>query len=85
MWNEKWTSALRAEHYQDKDGVLVNTGTLNGFKTSGISINFDYSPFKNIVWRIEGRRLTSSDKIFERQNKNVNKNFAIASSVAVQF
>lgn len=85
MWNDKWTSALRAEHYQDKDGVLINTGTLNGFKTSGLSLNFDYSPFKNIVWRIEGRWLTSSDKIFIRQNENIKDNFAIVSSIAVQF
>jgi hypothetical protein len=85
LLNDRWTSALRAEHYQDKDGVIINTGTLNGFKTSGISLNFDYSQFKNLVWRIEGRWLTSSDKIFERQNKNVNENFAIVSSIAVQF
>jgi hypothetical protein len=85
MWNDKWTSALRAEHYQDKDGVLINTGTLNGFKTSGLSLNFDYSPFKNIVWRIEGRWLTSSDKIFIRQNENIKDNFAMVSSIAVQF
>ena len=84
-WNDKWTSALRAEHYQDKDGVIINTDSLNGFKTSGISLNFDYSQFKNLVWRIEGRWLTSSNKIFERQNKNVNENFAIVSSIAVQF
>ena len=85
IWNDKWTSALRAEHYQDKDGVIINTGSINGFKTRGISLNFDYSQFKNIVWRIEGRWLTSSDKIFTRQNKNVNENFAIVSSIAVQF
>jgi hypothetical protein len=85
LLNDRWTSALRAEHYQDREGVIINTGTLNGFKTSGISLNLDYSQFKNLVWRIEGRWLTSSDKIFERQNKNVNENFAIVSSIAVQF
>jgi hypothetical protein len=85
LLNDRWSSALRAEYYQDKDGVIVSTETPNGFQTSGISLNFDYSPFKNLVWRIEGRWLTSSDKIFTRQYKNVNENFSIVSSIAVQF
>jgi hypothetical protein len=85
MWKDKWSSALRAEYYQDKEGVIIPTGTPNGFKTSGLSLNLDYSPVKNIAWRIEGRWLQSTDKIFPRLNKNVNDNFAIISSIAVQF
>jgi hypothetical protein len=85
MWKDKWSSALRAEYYQDKEGVIIPTGTPNGFKTSGLSLNLDYSPVKNIAWRIEGRWLQSTDNIFPRLNKNVNDNFAIISSIAVQF
>ena len=85
LWTSKWSTALRAEYYQDKDGVIIVTGTPNGFKTSGLSLNLDYSPIKNVAWRLEGRWLTSTDKIFTRQNKNVNDNFAIVSSIAVSF
>lgn len=85
LWTDKWSTALRAEYYQDKDGVIIATGTPNGFKTRGLSLNLDYSPDKNIAWRLEGRWLTSTDKIFARQNKNVNDNFTIVSSIAVSF
>lgn len=85
LWTNKWSTALRAEYYQDKDGVIIVTGTPNGFKTSGLSLNLDYSPIKNVAWRLEGRWLTSTAKIFTRQKKNVNDNFAIVSSIAVSF
>jgi len=85
LWTDQWSTALRAEYYQDKEGVIIVTGTPNGFKTSGLSLNLDYSPFKNIVWRLEGRWLTSTDKIFPSQNKNANDNFTIVSSIAVSF
>ena len=85
LWTDQWSTALRAEYYQDKEGVIIITGTPNGFKTSGLSLNIDYSPFKNIAWRLEGRWLTSTDKIFPSQNKNANDNFAFVSSIAVSF
>jgi hypothetical protein len=85
MWKDKWSSAMRAEYYQDKDGVIIVTGTPNGFKTSGLSLNLDYSPVKNIAWRLEGRWFNSTDKIFLRQDKNVNDNFSIVSSIAISF
>ena len=82
---DRWSTSLRAEYYHDKDGVIIATGTPNGFQTSGLSLNLDYSPVKNVAWRLEGRWLDSIDKIFPRQNKNVNDNFAIVSSIAVSF
>ena len=85
LWNESWSSALRAEYYHDKEGVIVYTETPNGFQTSGLSLNIDYSPLKNIVWRLEGRWLSSRDKIFHKQNNLINENSAVVSSIAVQF
>jgi hypothetical protein len=85
VMSEKWSAALRAEYYQDKNGVIIDTSTPNGFSTSGLSINLDYSPVKSIAWRLEGRWLESADKIFQRRNKPVTDNFALVSSIAASF
>jgi hypothetical protein len=84
-FTDKWSTAARAEYYQDKGGVIITTGTTNGFKTSGLSLNLDYSPVKNVACRLEGRWLDSIDNIFQKQNENVNENFTIVSSIAVSF
>jgi hypothetical protein len=84
-FNEKWATALRAEYYQDKTGIIIPTGTPNGFETSGISINLDYFPESNIAWRIEGRYLNSSDNIYRVNNTMANDNLMIVSSIAVKF
>ncbi|MFD2033808.1 porin [Belliella marina] len=52
-----WKTAIRAEYYQDETGIIIPTGTVNGFQTTGLSLNLDYSPSRNIVCRIEGRWL----------------------------
>ncbi len=83
--NNNWFTALRAELYQDKKGVIISTGSTNGFTTKSLSLNIDYLPYNNIACRIEGRWLGNSDNIFLRGNKNVSENFVIASSIAVGF
>ncbi len=83
--NNNWFTALRAELYQDKKGVIISTSTSNGFTTKGLSLNFDYLPVKYIACRIEGRWLGNSDNLFFRGNKSVSENFVIASSIAVAF
>ena len=84
-FTNKWSASIRAEHYQDKDEVIISTLTPHGFQTSGLSLNLDYLPNKNSVFRIEGRWLKSADKIFQKQNRNVYENFALVSSLAVYF
>lgn len=81
----KWKVAGRIEYYQDKDGVLIATGTENGFKTTGYSVNLDYAPFSNAVVRLEGKVYDSKDKIFIRNENPVNHNAAITASIAVSF
>ena len=81
----KWSASLRVEYYQDKNGIIIDTTSPNGFKTSGLSLNLDYSPVKNVAWRLEGRWLNSLDKIFQRQNKYINDNYFLVSSIAVSF
>lgn len=83
--NKRWKTAVRAEYYQDETGVIIPTETVNGFKTSAFSLNFDYSPIPVIAWRIEGRFLKSNDAIFVTEDSTSKNNFFIGTSIAIQF
>ena len=85
VFTSKLALAGRVEYYQDKNGVIISTGTPNGFKTTGYSMNIDYSPVPNAVVRLEGKVYDSKDKIFERNLINVNYNAAITAGIAVSF
>lgn len=60
----KTAVAIRAEYYDDKHGVIIASDTSSGFKTWGLSVNFDYNITSNLLWRIEARTLQSKDNIF---------------------
>ncbi len=77
--------AARGEYYSDEKGVIIATGTTNGFQTLSYSLNLDYVITTNVLWRIEGRGLSSKDKIFIRDNKPSTKNYFITSSLALSF
>lgn len=83
--NNNWKTAIRAEYYQDETGIIISTGTMNGFETTGLSINIDYSPYHNIICRIEGRWLNSKDKVFDADSNLANSNFIIGTSIAIKF
>lgn len=84
--NEKWAFAVRGEYYSDENGVIIATGTPNGFKTTGLSANIDFMPMKNAVLRVEVRNLTSKDEIFIDADGNPAKsNTAITFSTAISF
>ncbi len=59
----------RLEYYNDKNGVIINTGTPNGFQTFGYSLNVDYAIFKNVVFRTEARVFTAKDAIFVKNDE----------------
>lgn len=81
--NNQWAVAVRGEHYNDKNGVIVTTGTANGFQTTGYSFNMDYAPVKNALIRLEGRTLHSKDAIFEKKGDVKNNTTFITFSIAV--
>lgn len=83
--NDKWTLAARGEYYYDKEGVIIATGTENGFQTSGYSLNVDYRIRENAVWRVEGRSLNSKDKIFTDGDETTNSNTFFTTSIAISF
>lgn len=83
--NPQWAVAGRFEYYEDKQGMIISSGTPNGFQTSGYSMNVDYAPVSHAVIRLEGKLYDSKDKIFLRNQQPVNHNASITASIAVSF
>jgi len=83
--NSQWAVAGRFEYYEDKQGMIITTGTQNGFRTKGYSMNVDFAPVSQAVIRLEGKLYDSKDKIFVRDQRPVNYNGAITASIAVSF
>ena len=77
--------AARGEYYADKNGVIICTGTPNGFKTFGYSVNFDYLPVPNVLWRVEARSLKSKDAIFTQDDTFKKHNYFLTTSVSLAF
>ncbi len=84
--NDKNAVAVRGEYYSDRSGVIIATGTPNGFKTSGISVNYDRVINSNAVFRIELRNLNSKDDIFTKHDlSSTDNNFFVTTSICVSF
>lgn len=82
---EKIKVSARAEYYQDKHNVLIQPTAINGFRTTGYSLNLDYHLFENTVWRMEGKIFHSPDAIYMNKNRRVNQNYNLITSLAVSF
>lgn len=83
--NKSLKTAIRAEFYQDTAGIIIPLVSEKGFKTTGLSLNFDYSPSQNIICRLEGRWLNSRNRIFETSTGLSNNNFIIGTSIVFKF
>lgn len=83
--NDKIALALRGEYYDDESGVIIATGTPNGFKTTGVSANLDYQVLPNALWRIEVRSFNSKDEVFEDGDGVSSANMFASTSLAISF
>ena len=83
--SEKSYLAGRIEYYDDKNGVIIATGTPNGFQTWGYSLNYDYAILSNALFRIEGKVYTSKDAIFDTSSGLGRTNTSLTTSLAVSF
>jgi hypothetical protein len=83
--SDKATIAVRAEYYHDEHGVIIATGTPNGFQTTGLSANFDYNVASNALWRFEVRNFHSRDKVFHKEKSSTNSNAFVSTSLAINF
>jgi hypothetical protein len=79
--NNKYRIAVRGEYYQDKNQIIISTGTPEGFRTFGVSSNFDVEVSKNIQFRIEGKMLKSKDNIFP---KNSPSNYSLTTNMTIR-
>ncbi|HMX39409.1 MAG TPA: porin [Saprospiraceae bacterium] len=78
--------AGRAEYYRDREGVIIATGTPDGFGVLGSSITLDYALLPNALWRMEARWLHSTgDAIFSRNGTARRDNAFFTTSLAVGF
>lgn len=75
----------RVEYYTDPNGVLIATGTPNGFQTFGYSLGYDYAILPNAIFRIEGKVYDSKDAIFEGKTSTSRTNTSLTTSLAVSF
>ncbi|WP_233266139.1 porin [Myroides fluvii] len=82
--NNAWRIAARLEYYRDKEGVIIQTETPNGFQTWGYSFNVDYEITTGVLWRVEARSLTSKDAIFTRNERATSGQFTIGSSISIR-
>lgn len=85
IFNEYFSAAGRFEYFHDPSQVIFATGTPNGFRTLGYSLNIDYQVTSQALLRIEGRSLDSKDAIFIKGSELKNSNFAITSSLSLTF
>jgi hypothetical protein len=83
--NKHWALSVRGEYYNDPNGILIFTGSPDGFKTIGLSANIDYLPKENVMLRLEGKTYNSKDNIFIKNNLPVNSNTAITISTSIAF
>lgn len=77
--------AARVEYYSDANAVIISTGTPNGFKTWGYSLNYDRSIGNNLLWRIEARGYTGKDKTFIKDGQPSANNFFLTTAFAIAF
>jgi hypothetical protein len=84
--NDRVTLAGRIEYYSDEKGVIIATGTSNGFQTLGFSANLDVQVHKNAVWRLEGKLFNSKDEIFIDMKGSPDKsNALLTTALAIWF
>ncbi|MCY7351928.1 MAG: porin [Cytophagaceae bacterium] len=83
--NDRINLAGRIEYYDDPNGVIIATGTRNGFKTWGYSVNFDYAITSQALFRIEGKLYDSKDAIFETTTGVSRVNTSLTTGLAISF
>ncbi|GAB4397225.1 MAG: porin [Microscillaceae bacterium] len=81
----KISLAARGEYYHDPQEVIVRTQNAQGFQTLGYSLNLDFAPRPNVLWRIEGRGLGSKHRIFGEENALQTTNLSLSTSLSVAF
>lgn len=83
--HKQWKIAARGEYYDDRGGVIIDTGHPAGFRTTGVSLNVDYTPSQLVAVRLEGRSFLSSGAIFSNGIQKSKQNIFVIASLAIHF
>lgn len=83
--DNNWAVAMRGEYYDDKKSVIVATGSPNGFRTFGASVNIDRSIGSHFLWRTEVKTFINRDEIFVSPNGTTNTNTVITMLFVLSF
>ncbi|MFN5460232.1 MAG: porin [Bacteroidota bacterium] len=93
--SKKINMGLRFEEYWDKNMVIVtpttvvdmNTGAyrLAAYNCIGASLNFDYKPFKNVMWRTEAKYMKSDDSIFYNSDGFTDNKTTFTTALLISF
>lgn len=84
-YSERVAFAGRVEYYQDQHGVIIDTGTPNGFKTAAYSINMDINLTPNALLRTELRAFNSQDKLFTKDDHLSDNSLIATTSLSLRF
>ena len=83
---EKSYLVARIEQYTDRRGVIISTGTPNGFQTAGYSLGYNYAILPNALFRVETKTYSSEDAIFENRAGLLSRtNTSLIASLAISF
>ncbi|WP_016760988.1 porin [Leptospira weilii] len=75
---EIFRTSVRLERMYDPEQTIIQTGTKNGFLTSGATVTFDYIPNESAMIRLEGRYFRSYDAVFDRdRSKSKEEKFIV--------
>lgn len=84
-YSDQLSFAARAEYYQDKNSVIIDTGTPHGFRTTSYSTNINFKFSSDIILRAELRKYHSKDKLFEKDNKLSQDNLIFTTALCLNF
>jgi hypothetical protein len=81
----KWSASLRGEHFNDRHGIIFRTGTANNFQVTGCSLNMDYAPAPNALFRVEGKYLNSKDPVYLLEKRVAHSSTVLTGALLLSF
>lgn len=82
--SDRFAVGGRVERYSDENQIIVVTETPNGLQISSASLNFDYAPAPNFLWRAEARGYDSKDRVFRGAEGAKGMNLLLVASLALK-
>lgn len=81
--HKKHHFGLRVEQFYDKNEVIITAA--NGINVYGYSLNWDYRPISNLLFRLEYRDFLTNEIFFEDHNGLSNRYQMFTSAISIKF